>query len=66
MEESNKLYNYKKEYEKVTRVQATKMMKSFNLQNLLINLCRPFSLTTQIVPQHLVIQNKLKPDKNMK
>ena len=31
-----------------------------------INLCRPFSLTAQIVPQHLVIQNKLKPDKNMK
>ena len=47
MEESNKLYNYQKEYEKVTKVQETKMLKSFNLQNLLI---KPFTtLRLQII-----------------
>ena len=47
MEESNKLYNYQNEYEKVTKVQETKMLKSFNLQNLLI---KPFTtLRLQII-----------------
>lgn len=31
-----------------------------------INLCRPFSLIARTIPLHLVIQNKLKPNKNMK